>query len=312
MNRKTSWYVFAVLMVTFLASGAAGWCDNDTSSSDAQKQQMSDFSLSGFGDRGKKSWDLAGKSADIGTELIKLNDIVGNFYGVQDNVRLTADNGNFNRREGSIHLQDVVVVTTSSGARMTTDALDWDRKRQIVQTDCAVQVLKNNMVITGLGAKGFPDLNKLNLDKDVKVRIDESPVSGAAKNGMQKIVITCDGSLQVDYQKNIATFNDNVRVVTADGVITSDQMELYFKTQSPGGKDGVGGTPARQSLDDISTAGSKIERILARGNVTITRGANVSYSNEAIYSALENKITLLGRPKLIIYSSEGLNAPVRN
>jgi LPS export ABC transporter protein LptC len=309
MNRKTSRCISAVLMVTCLGFGTVGWCANDTSS-DAEKQQMSDFSLSGFGDRGKKSWDIAGKSADIGTEVIKLNDIIGNFYGDQDNVRLTAENGNFNRREGSIHLQDDVVVTTSSGARMTTDVLDWDRKRQIVQTDSAVQLQKNNMVITGQGAKGFPDLNKLNLDKDVKVRIDETPASEAAKNGMQKIVITCDGSLQVDYQKNIATFNNNVRVVTADGVITSDQMELYFKAQSaPGGQEGA---TARQSLDDLSSAGSKIERILARGNVTITRGPNVSYSEEAVYSALENKITLSGRPKLVIYSTEGLNAPVRN
>jgi LPS export ABC transporter protein LptC len=296
-------------MVLCFGFNAAGQCANDTSSTDAEKQQMSDFSLSGFGDRGNKSWDIAGKSADIGTEIIKLNDIVSNSYGDQETVRLTADNGNFNRREGNIHLQDRVVVTTSSGARMTTDSLDWDRKRQIVQTDSAVQVQKSNMVITGLGAKGFPDLNKLNLDKDVKVRMDETSGSEASKNGMQKIVITCDGALQVDYKKNIATFNDNVRVVTADGMITSDQMELYFKTQSANVADGAAVRPA---LDDITAAGSKIERILARGNVTITRGANVSHSDEAAYSALENKITLSGRPKLVIYSSEGLNAPVGN
>ena len=306
MNRNVYRWASAAFIAVHLASGAAGWCADDKTSSGPDNQEMSDFSLSGFGDKGKKSWDIAGKSADIGTEVIRLNDIVSNFYGEQDNVRLTAETGNFNRREGSIHLQDDVVVTSSSGARMTTDALDWDRKRQIVQTDRAVQVQKSNMVITGQGAKGFPDLNKLNLEKDVRVRIDETPVPEASGNAVQKIVITCDGSLQVDYQKNIATFNENVRVVTADGVITGDQMELYFKTQGADGKE------ARPSLDDISAAGSKIDRILARGNVTITRGQNISYSDEAVYSALENKITLLGRPKLVIYSSEGLNAPVRN
>jgi len=293
-------------MVACSVISVSGWCADAASACGTEKQEMSDFSLSGFGDKGKKSWDVAGKSADIGTEVIKLNDIVSNFYGAQDNVRLTAENGDFNRREGNIHLQDDVVMTTTSGARMTTDALDWDRKQQIVQTDRAVKVEKSNMVITGQGAKGFPDLNKLNLDKDVRVRIDEAPASEAAKNGLQKIVITCDGSLQVDYKKNIATFNDNVRVVTADGVITGDQMELFFKSQ------GAADVPARANLDDISAAGSKIDRILARGNVTITRGPNISHSDEATYSAMENKITLSGRPKLIIYSSEGLNAPVRN
>ncbi|MFA6384444.1 MAG: LPS export ABC transporter periplasmic protein LptC [Candidatus Omnitrophota bacterium] len=295
-----------IFMTACSVTSVPGWCADGASASGAEKQEMSDFSLSGFGDKGKKSWDITGKSADIGTEVIKLNDIVSNFYGAQDNVRLTAENGDFNRREGNIHLQDDVVMTTTSGARMTTDALDWDRKQQIVQTDRAVKVEKSNMVITGQGAKGFPDLNKLNLDKDVRVGIDEAPATEAAKKGLQKIVITCDGSLQVDYKKNIATFNDNVRVVTADGVITGDQMELFFKSQ------GAADASPRDNLDDISAAGSKIDRILARGNVTITRGPNISHSDEATYSAMENKITLSGRPKLIIYSSEGLNAPVRN
>ena len=134
---------------------------------------MSDFSLSGFGDKGVKAWDVRGKSADIGTEVIKLNRIVSNFYGEQETVQLTARTGSFNRREGSIHLQDDVVVTTSSGARLETDVLDWDRKRQLVKTDRQVNVYKGSMTATGRGAKGFPDLNKFDLDKDVKVVIDE-------------------------------------------------------------------------------------------------------------------------------------------
>ena len=50
--------------------------------------------------------------------------------------------------------------------------------------------------------------------------------------------------------------------------------------------------------------GSKIDKIVARGNVKIVRGENVSYSDEAIYTAADKKITLSGRPKLIIYSTE--------
>jgi LPS export ABC transporter protein LptC len=301
MNLNRARSIGAVLSILYMLSLARpGLCAADAVQSGAGDQQMADFSLSGFGDKGKKAWDIAGKSADIGTEIISLKDIVSNFYGEQETVRLTADNGNFNRREGNIHLQDDVVVTSSSGVRMTTDMLDWDRKQQIVQTSSAVQVQKNNIAITGQGAKGFPDLSKIDLERDVQVSIDESPANKSA----MKIVITCDGSLQVDYSKNIATFNDNVRAVTADGVITGDHIELYFSAAA---------NDAGKSGDDMpDMAGSKIERIIARGNVTITRGQNVSYSDEALYSALESKITLLGRPKLVIYSSEGLNAPVRN
>jgi lipopolysaccharide assembly outer membrane protein LptD (OstA) len=52
--------------------------------------------------------------------------------------------------------------------------------------------------------------------------------------------------------------------------------------------------------------GNKIDKIVARGNVKITRGENISYSDEAIYNAADKKITLSGRPKLILYSAEDL------
>jgi len=106
--------------------------------------------------------------------------------------------------------------------------------------------------------------------------------------------------------ENIATFNNNVKVVTSDTVITADQMEVYFSSKEPSGKE------ASHGIDNMAAAGSRIEKIYARGNVTITRGDNVSHSEEAVYSAADNKITLMGRPKLVIYSSEGLNASSGN
>jgi len=112
-----------------------------------------------------------------------------------------------------------------------TDALDWDRKRQVIETAQPVKVYKGDMTVTGIGAKGFPDLNKLNLEKDVAVNIEEPPAQG--KKEASRIEITCDGALQVDYQKNIATFNNNVKVVTSDTVITADQMEVYFSSKEP-------------------------------------------------------------------------------
>ena len=48
---------------------------------------------------------------------------------------------------------------------------------------------------------------------------------------------------------------------------------------------------------------NSIDRIVCRGNVKIVRGDNTSYSEEAVYTASDKKITLNGRPKLIIYST---------
>jgi LPS export ABC transporter protein LptC len=267
------------------------------------QQQMSDFSLSGFGEKGKKNWDLTGKQADIATEVIKLNDIVSNFYGDAENMKLTANHGDFDRVKGSLHLENDVVITTSTGAKLSTNSLDWDRKAQLVTTSDPVNIVKGDVTIDGQGARANTGLNKVDLEKDIKVHIDNAAAPGKPK--AQKIEITCDGPLEVDYQKNLAIFHNKVNVQAQDGVIESDLMEVYFSADKSPKNDA--GKVQPEALD-----GSKIDKIIARGNVRITRDRNVSISEEAVYYAAERKITLTGRPKLVIYSTEGINAPLGN
>jgi len=117
-------------------------------------------------------------------------------------------------------------------------------------------------------------------------------------------VITCDGPLEIDYQKNIATFNKNVKVDRNDTQIYSDIMDVYFssskdkKTQS---------SDASSALMD-----SSIDKIIAKGNVRTIRGENITYSEEAVYTGADKKVTLLGRPKLIIYSTEDFKGAMPN
>ncbi|PIP20070.1 MAG: LPS export ABC transporter periplasmic protein LptC [Candidatus Omnitrophica bacterium CG23_combo_of_CG06-09_8_20_14_all_40_11] len=276
-------------------------------------QQIMDFSLASFGEKGKKAWDLSGKSADIFQDVIKLKDVIGNLYGKEEDVKLTADKGDFDKTQGKIHLEDNVIITTSTGAKLTTDSLDWDRKNQLVTTKDAVNIERGNMVTTASGAHGEPDLKKVSLQKDVTVNInpvaDEKSQEPAVK---KKIVITCDGPLQIDYEKNVATFNNNVKVDTQDALIDSDIMDVYFGKST---KDASGLKKADSDVGSAlggSTMGSKIDKIIARGNVKITRGENVSYSDEATYNALDKKIILSGKPKLIIYSGEDINASFGN
>jgi LPS export ABC transporter protein LptC len=256
-------------------------------------QQITDFSLSGYGEKGKKSWDICGKTADIFTEVVRLKDITGNMYGKDEDVKLTADEGAFNKDNGSVHLEQNVVVTTTSGTRLTTDSLDWDRKMQLLTTPDNVNIQRQDMVVDAVGAKGQTNLKKVALEKNVRVDIKpENPKAG----DKDKIVITCDGPLEIDYAKNIATFNNNVRVEREDSIIYSDTMDVYFL---PGSR----GTNPKEPEKSPGIMGSKIDRIVARGNVKIVRGQNVSYSEEAVYTASDSKITLNGSPKLVIYST---------
>lgn len=289
MSVRKSAFVFCFVFL-FCRSVSAAF------SPEAPAQQISDFSLSGYEDKGRKSWDISGKSADIFTEVVKLQEVNGNLYGENENVNLTAKKGNFNKDEGKVYLKDNVVITTSGGARLTTDSMDWDRKKQLVTTEDKVNINKDNMNIIGTGVYGEPGLNKVSLNKDVRVDINPLLRESLADNPMKdKVIITCDGPLEVDYSRNIATFNNNVRVERTDIIIYSDKMDVFFVIDS---KEVKKATKSQESM-----AGS-IDRIVAKGNVRIVRGDNVSYSDEAIYAAKDKRIILNGRPQLVFYSTE--------
>jgi len=268
-------------------------------------QQIGEFSLSGYEDKGKKTWDIAGKSADIFDNVVKLKDVIGNMYGEQEDIKLTAQKGDFDKAQGKVHLQDDVVITTTGGTKLTTDSLDWDRKGQLVSTKDAVNIQRENMVIDAIGANGQPNLKKVALQKDVKLDILPTKEEGAG-GIKEKIVITCDGPLQIDYDKNIATFLNNVLVDRTDSQIYSDKMDVYFipsKNKEVGPKEDK---PADKAVPS-GVMGSKIDKIIATGNVKVVRGENTSFSQEAVYTAADKKLTLTGRPQLVIYSQEGLN-----
>ncbi|MFZ2937464.1 MAG: LPS export ABC transporter periplasmic protein LptC [Candidatus Omnitrophota bacterium] len=269
-------------------------------------QQIDDFSLAGYGEQGKKTWELFGKSADIFGEVIKLKDITGNLYGKEENIKLTSDKGDFNKAEGKVHLEENVVITTTSGAKLTTNSLDWDRKNQQVNTKDVVNIERENMLAIATGASGAPNLNKVNLEKDVTVEIFPAEKEKTKDEAIkEKIVITCDGPLQIDYEKNVAVFNNNVKVDREASQIYCDKMDIYFLKNSDKKQDTVK-IPDEANQSSSFMSNTSIDKLICRGNVKIVRGENISYSDEAVYSAIDKKITLTGRPKLILYSSEDL------
>jgi len=260
------------------------------------QQQLSDFSLVNYGEKGKKLWEIEGKSADILSDIVKLTDVVANVYGEEEKINLKADKGDFDRNQKRAHLENNVVITNTSGAKLTTESLDWDGQAEKVSTSDTVNIERQNMTAVGQGAEGEPNLKKFSLKKEITVQIkpEENPVK--EKEALKdRIVITCDGPLEVDYEKNIAVFKNNVSVDDGTMQLYSDVMDVFFLTA----KD-----TKSKTKDSVST----IDKIVARGNVKIVRDENISYSQEATYLAKDKKIILSGRPKLVIYSTEDLNA----
>ena len=300
----------SLIMAALILSASNAYAELPGASTPSD-QQINDFSLTGYGDRGKKSWDLTGKTADIFDEVVKLKDVIGNMYGKEEDMKLTADQGDFNKVNGKIHLQDNVIITTTSGTKLTTDSLDYDRKNQTMDTEDIVNIFRDNMTTVARGAHGETNMKKVSLEKDVRLDILPKEEGNPAAGVKEKIVITCDGPLEVDYEKNVAYFNNNVKVERSESTIYSDKMEVYFRMASKEEKDKQEAKNAEAGKKDDSAMGlmgSSIEKIVASGNVKIARGENVSYSDEAIYNSSDKKITLNGRPRLILYSTEGMDA----
>lgn len=265
----------------------------------ASDEMFSSFSISGYGAGGRKEWDLEGKSADIMSEEIQLTDVTGKVYGDGTTMTITADEGSLNRVNNNVHLEKNVVAVSDDGATLTTDYLDWNAQDGELSTDAPVHIKRGFMEAEGIGMIAQPELNLVEIKKDVKVKIaievKDNNVSGenVAIRVSKPTIITCDGPLEVDYENNLATFYKNVKVNDSRGEIFAERMDVYFSSDSQ----------QQQQIEGMEGMG--IEKIVAVKDVEIHHGSNITYSQKAVYDAQSGKLTLTGRPKLVIYSAEG-------
>jgi len=187
----------------------------------ALKQKVLAFNLEGFTQKGTKSWEVKGESAEVISEdQIKLDNIVAKAYGEESEAVITGEKGIYDKTKNNVRLEKNVKAT-----------------------------IENAESFSGADI-GFPSplVGSTSSKKD-------NPVKGQKR----RIIITCDGEVQFDYEKNQAYFSRNVKVVSEDGNIESDKITINLD-------------PATKKLKDI----------VGEGNVKITRGENVTYSEKAI------------------------------
>lgn len=265
-----------------------------------QESQILDFNMVSYSKEGEKSWELKGRSADIFSDEVKLKDLEANFYG-KENVTLKSKEGIFERQKNFLRLEKDVKLTTETGASLETDSLNYDEKKGVLTSEDKVEIQKEDILIEGNGLEAKPDLKRAIITKDIVVDVQTNP--------KRKIQISCDGPLKIDYGKRIAIFNKNVKVEDIEGNIISDTMEVYFyPSLSPTEKDKIK-AEVDISENESDRSNWEIDKIIAKGNVKIVRGENISYSQEAIYDTKEKKVTLIGQPRLIIYSEEEISLP---
>jgi LPS export ABC transporter protein LptC len=252
-------------------------------------QDILSFNLTGYAEGGTKKWELLGRSAHLFPSLVEIDDVTVKIYGEKDSVILTADKGTLNRTNNDVHMKKNVVALTQSGARLTTDSLNWKAKEEVITTPDRVDIQKDNIKITGQEAISQTNLGRVQLNKEVEVKIHPAGKPGSQSQDSQPTVITCDGPMVVEYDKRLATFHNNVHVRDKEGDIYSDKMKVYFSEDVQEGEIG--------NL-------SKIEKVVAIGDVKIVKGDNTSFAQEATYIAAQRRITLKGSPRLVIYPEQ--------
>jgi LPS export ABC transporter protein LptC/lipopolysaccharide transport protein LptA len=236
-------------------------------------QQLEGFNLVGYGDGGKKTWDLKGTTATIADTEINISNVDANSYG-QENMNVTAKQGRIDKKNGDMRLEKDVVITTQTGTKMLTDTLHWQKKDDLVTTNDNVTILRENMKAVGKGMIAQPSQDKAQLNKDVVVEYTPA-TDGSAK---EEVTIACDGPMEVDYKGQTAVFRDHVVAIQGDRKLMADRMDIVF--------DG---------------ATKKAKQMICTGNVVIEQGQNTSFSDKAIYEAGQQKIKLYGRPRLLLY-----------
>ena len=270
--------LFLGLVVFSLASTMA--LAEDVSSTekvahDVPAQQLEGFNLSGYSEGGQKSWDIKGDKADVKGNEVAVTNVNANAYGDQD-LNLTAKKGKIDKSTGDVNLEQNVVVTSDSGTTMKTESLQWQRNKDLVQTDDKVSIQDGTMTVEGKGMEAHPSLKDAKLRSDVTANIMAESKDKKKDNQIQ---ITSDGPMEIDQASQTAVFTENVQAieVSTGRKLKADRMEVTFDQDS-----------------------RKIKKILCTGNVEVHQGMNITYSDSLTYKADEQRMILTGKPKLII------------
>ena len=258
---------------------------------DAQ-QQMKGFMLTGYQVDGSKRWELEGEGASIDGDIVTIHrpDAVG--YDVARTAYLTASVAEVNQTNRHVRMEHDVSIHTSEGLWFTSPVLHWIPDQNQMATDQPVRIETDHMLLRGRGASGFTQLKQATIFSDIELVLNPSdhdrPSAGAhgasstkAVTGNQ-VTITCEGPLSFDYEHNVATFEQNVHVKDPNGDLYSDKLVAYLDQQT-----------------------HTIRYADATGHVRIHQNQNTALSERAVYEPAIGKITLVGRPSLLVYPSEG-------
>lgn len=273
--------VIALVLLGLLAGSAVGCAKRSAKTppadpADAGDQQMTEFMLTGYQQDGSKQWELKGRGAVADGPIVTIHrpDAIG--YDAERTGYLTASTAQVQQATRRVRLEHDVTIHTSDGLWLSTPILHWLPDQNHMETDEAVRIETDHMLLRGRRMTGSPQLKQATIFSDIELVLN--PGDHEPGQTPQHVTITCDGPLAFDYERNTATFEHNVHVRDPNGDLYSDTLVAY--------------------LDPVAHT---IRYAEASGHVRIHQQQNTATSERAIYEPVLGKITLAGQPSLLIY-----------
>ncbi len=252
-------------------------------------QQMSGFTLTGYAKDGSKRWVLDGHGASADQNIVTIHRPSGTGFEPQRTAYLTASLAQVRQTDRHVRLEHDVTIHTSDGVWFFAPVLHWIPDQNQVATDLPVRMESDHFLLRGRGAYGLTQLRQFTVFREIELVLnpgDEEVAPGARTRPGQQVTITCDGPLSFDYEHFIATFEQNVHVNDPNGDLYSDTLIAYLDEQT-----------------------HTIRYAEAVGRVRIQQLQNTAQSERAVYEPAIGKITLVGKPSLLIYPADAEERP---
>ncbi len=234
------------------------------------QQKIEDFYLSNYKNNGEKEWEVKGEKALVSERYVKIDQMKAKYFREDDTIDIKADKAHLDKENMNVYLNNDVHINSKKGIELETSTLSWEQNKNRVYTDEKVEIRKESALkVEAKGMNADTELNKVSFGKEVKVNL-------FSKDGV--INIKCNGPLEINYNEGKAIFNNNVVVDNIQGKMFANKATVYF-----------------------DTVNSQVNKVVAEGDVKVIRDDNVTFAERAIYFQKENKITLEGQPRLIIF-----------
>jgi LPS export ABC transporter protein LptC len=114
-------------------------------------------------------------------DITRAEDVQVDFYDRGQKVSILRSRAGTIDGEGRLRADGNVVVTSTEGGVLETESLYWDRKRRKIRTDGPFKITDKGDVLTGVGLTTGPNLDLIEVDKDVQGTMNGNPSSPGAR-----------------------------------------------------------------------------------------------------------------------------------